>query len=48
VDSKTIANYLDLMVDLLLVRRLMPWHRNAGKRNPAPFTKIPCCGHFFC
>lgn len=32
VDGKTIAKYLDLMVDLLLVRRLMPWHRNAGKR----------------
>ncbi|MDP3294953.1 MAG: ATP-binding protein [Nevskia sp.] len=32
VDGKTIASYLDLMVDLLLVRRLPPWHRNAGKR----------------
>lgn len=32
VDGKTIARYLDLMVDLLLVRRLMPWHRNIGKR----------------
>ncbi len=32
VDGKTIARYLDLMVDLLLVRRLMPWHRNVGKR----------------
>lgn len=32
VDGKTIANYLDLFVDLLLVRRLEPWHRNAGKR----------------
>ena len=32
VDGKTIAKYLDLMVDLLLVRRLMPWHRNVGKR----------------
>jgi len=32
VDSKTIARYLDLMVDLLLVRRLSPWHRNVGKR----------------
>ena len=32
VDSKTIGRYLDLMVDLLLVRRLMPWHRNVGKR----------------
>lgn len=32
VDGKTVASYLDLMVDLLLVRRLAPWHRNAGKR----------------
>lgn len=32
VDGKTIANYLDLMVDLLLVRRLAPWHANIGKR----------------
>jgi len=32
VDGKTIAKYLDLMVDLLLVRRLVPWHRNVGKR----------------
>lgn len=32
VDSKTIASYLDLLVDLLLVRRLEPWHSNSGKR----------------
>lgn len=32
VDSKTVANYLDLLVDLLLVRRLPPWHANLGKR----------------
>jgi predicted AAA+ superfamily ATPase len=32
VDGKTVAGYLDLLVDLLLVRRLAPWHRNAGKR----------------
>jgi len=32
VDGKTITKYLDLMVDLLLVRRLRPWHRNIGKR----------------
>jgi hypothetical protein len=32
VDGKTIARYLDLLVDLLLVRRLAPWHHNAGKR----------------
>lgn len=32
VDGKTVASYLDLMVDLLLVRRLPPWHSNGGKR----------------
>lgn len=32
VDGKTVARYLDLLVDLLLVRRLQAWHRNAGKR----------------
>jgi len=32
VDGKTVASYLDLFVDLLLVRRLEPWHQNAGKR----------------
>ncbi|MEM7370623.1 MAG: ATP-binding protein [Bacteroidota bacterium] len=32
VDGKTIANYLDLLVDLLLVRRLIPFHKNIGKR----------------
>ena len=32
VNGKTIASYLDLMVDLLLVRRLSPWHKNVGKR----------------
>jgi len=32
VSGKTIAHYLDLMVDLLLVRRLPPRLANAGKR----------------
>jgi predicted AAA+ superfamily ATPase len=32
VDAKTIGRYLDLLVDLLLVRRLPPWHANVGKR----------------
>lgn len=32
VDGKTIASYLDLLVDLLLVRRLTPWFSNAKKR----------------
>ncbi len=32
VSGRTVARYLDLMVDLLLVRRLSPWHGNVGKR----------------
>ncbi len=32
VTGKTVTGYLDLLVDLLLVRRLHPWHRNVGKR----------------
>ena len=32
VTGKTVSSYLDLLVDLLLVRRLPPWHRNIGKR----------------
>ncbi len=32
VDGKTVTRYLDLLVDLLLVRRLPAWHRNEGKR----------------
>jgi predicted AAA+ superfamily ATPase len=32
VDGKTVARYLDLLVDLLLVRRLAPFHANVGKR----------------
>lgn len=32
VDGKTIAGYIDILVDLLLVRRLEPWHVNVKKR----------------
>lgn len=32
VDGKTIARYLDLLVDLMLVRRLQPYQTNLGKR----------------
>jgi len=32
VDGKTVARYLDLMADLLLVRRLQPFQANIGKR----------------
>ncbi len=37
VDNKSINRYLDLLVDLLLVRKLTPWHGNSGKR----LTKSP-------
>ena len=32
VSGTTVGRYLDLMVDLLLVRRLKPWTYNVGKR----------------
>jgi hypothetical protein len=32
VSGQTVARYLDLLVDLLLVRRLEPWSGNLGKR----------------
>jgi len=32
VTGKTVSGYLDLLVDLLLVRRLTPMHRNVKKR----------------
>lgn len=32
IDSKAVARYLDLLVDLLLVRRLPPFQANVGKR----------------
>jgi predicted AAA+ superfamily ATPase len=32
VDGKTVANYLDILVDLFLVRKLTPWYSNLGKR----------------
>ncbi len=37
VSGKTVSSYLDLLVDLLLVRRLQPLHANVGKR----LTKAP-------
>ncbi len=42
VDGKTVAGYPDLLVDLLLVRRLPPWRRNVGKRlvkSPKVFVR---------
>jgi predicted AAA+ superfamily ATPase len=32
VSSPTVSGYVDLLVDLLLVRRLQPYHANVGKR----------------
>ncbi len=32
LDAKTVNRYLDMLIDLMLLRRLQPWHSNAGKR----------------
>ena len=32
VEGKTVTHYLDILVDLLLVRRLSPWYGNVKKR----------------
>ncbi|MGV1005547.1 MAG: ATP-binding protein [Candidatus Nanopelagicales bacterium] len=32
ISAQTVGRYLDLLVDLGLVRRLAPWHANVGKR----------------
>lgn len=32
VDAKTVSNYIDILTDLMLVRRLEPWHTNVKKR----------------
>lgn len=32
VSGQTVGRYIDLLVDLLLVRRLQPWRSNVGKR----------------
>lgn len=32
VDSKTVKFYTDILVDLLLIRRVQPWHANIKKR----------------
>ncbi|WP_407947015.1 DUF4143 domain-containing protein [Paracoccus liaowanqingii] len=39
VDGKTVWPYLDLLVVLMLVRRLKPWRANIGKR-PVKFPRI--------
>ncbi len=32
ISAQTVTRYIDLLCDLLLVRRLEPWHGNLGKR----------------
>lgn len=32
LDGRTVTRYVDLLEDLLMVRRLLPWRNNAGKR----------------
>ena len=32
VSGQTVSRYIDLLCDLMLVRRLPPWHGNVGKR----------------
>ena len=45
VDGKTVARYLDLLVDLLLVRRLSPLCPNVGKRLvKSPKVYVRDCG----
>ncbi len=42
VSAPTVTSYLGLLVDLLLVRRLPPYHRNVGKRlvkSPKTFVR---------
>jgi predicted AAA+ superfamily ATPase len=42
VEGKTVARYLDLLVDLMLVRRLQPFQANVGKRlvkSPKVFVR---------
>ena len=45
LSGQTVARYLDLMVDLLLVRRLTPWAANVGKRLVrSPKVYVRDCG----
>jgi len=42
VDGKTVVRYLDLLADLMLVRRLQPFQSNIGKRlvkSPKVFVR---------
>ncbi len=42
VSAPTVTSYIGLLVDLLLVRRLLPFHANVGKRlvkSPKPYVR---------
>ncbi len=39
INAKTAAHYIDILEDLLLIRRLAPWHANVKKR----LVKSPRC-----
>lgn len=48
VSGQSIARYLDLLVDLMLVRRLQPWQANGGKRlvkSPKVFVRDSGLAH---
>ena len=48
ISVKTVGSYIDLLVDLLLVRRLEPWHDNVGKRlvrSPKVFIRDSGLAH---
>jgi hypothetical protein len=48
MSAQTVTRYIDLLVDLLLVRRLMPFHTNAGKRlvrSPKVFVRDSGIAH---
>jgi len=47
IDGKTVASYIDILTDLLLVRRLQPWHANVKKRlvkSPVTISVIVALG----
>jgi hypothetical protein len=45
ISAPTVQRYIDLLADLLLVRRLQPFHRNAGKRLvKSPKVYVRDCG----
>ncbi len=48
VSGQSVTRYVDLLVDLMLVRRLPPWHSNAGKRlvkAPKAYVRDPGLTH---